>query len=244
MEGNNIMNQFRDEAGMRHQPWPDHYNDYDRLLYVASQHGFSLETVAGAVDHMDDDVNHFHNVLQSRWRSTYESRVCWDPPPPYTGWRLHKVLDVHKGVATLSGGDRVDAPSGAKFGGIYAIRRDIDGSMLHYVFLDNVVMRAAVPMRELVSVLHDEMLSTTEVMSLDQAKECTVEFCSHRPGTFFPDDCIKLALEAAAHQMVTSYVLNAFEGDLELTGSLDQAMTFDRMRGDINKPSKAPDRTE
>lgn len=39
-----VMDQFREEAGLRHAPWPDPPDAYDRLLSAASAHGWALET--------------------------------------------------------------------------------------------------------------------------------------------------------------------------------------------------------
>jgi hypothetical protein len=44
-----VVNQLRDEAGVRNDPWPDGPEVYGKLLAAASAHGLGLET---------DDVAH------------------------------------------------------------------------------------------------------------------------------------------------------------------------------------------
>lgn len=39
-----VVDQFREEAGLRHVPWPDPPDAYDRLLSAASASGWALET--------------------------------------------------------------------------------------------------------------------------------------------------------------------------------------------------------
>lgn len=223
-----VMNQLRDEAGMRHQRWPDHYNDYDRLLRVASEHGLGLQMV----EHTElENLERFDRTLRGVWRSSYESRVCWEPGP-YVGWRLHKVIDRRDGAAVLSGDSRpthADLAGGA-FGQIFAVRYDIDGSVRHAHYLDHVVMRTSVPMRDLVRELHESMLSSGEVMSLETAEDVARVIRVRETGTFFTPECVELALEAAKHMMITDYVLNAFEGETELKESIKQAQGFEAMR--------------
>ena len=38
------IEQFRDEAGIKHAPWPDKPEAYDLLLEAAGKHGYGLVT--------------------------------------------------------------------------------------------------------------------------------------------------------------------------------------------------------